>query len=104
VKGSNKGSYEIYTRRVKFNSNNKNNRWGYWVNPAVYDMAKDTLEEFSQFIKKYKYEDILRDRTDEEVRQEFNEIHKMLVMLYQCDFAIPPLGDMIHIVNLKLIK
>lgn len=65
---------------------------------------RDTLEEFKQFFEKYKYEDILRDRTDAEVRAEFQEIHRMLVKLYQCDYAIPPLGDMIHIVNLKLIK
>jgi hypothetical protein len=64
----------------------------------------DTLQDFREFIEKFEYEDILRDRTDADVRQEFNDVYKMLVRLYQCDFAVPSWGDMIHIVNLKLIK
>jgi len=64
----------------------------------------NTLEEFKEFIEGIKYEDIKRDRTEAEVCQEFNDIHKMLVLLYQCDFAIRPIGETISVVPLKLVK
>jgi len=65
---------------------------------------QNTLEQFKKLIESIEYEDIKRDRTEAEVCQEFNEIHKLLVMLYQCDFAIRPVGETISVVSLKLIK
>jgi len=65
---------------------------------------QDTLEQFKKLIESIKYEDIKRDRTEAEVCQEFNEIHKMLVLLYKCDFAIRPIGETISVVPLNLVK
>jgi len=55
---------------------------------------KTFYEELKELMAKYKYEDILKDRLPTEVKQEFNDIHRDLVMLYHCDFALPSTGSL----------